>query len=837
MKMSSRFGLCCVVVMATTLLIWQGRHDAEAAKRPRFSATITSPAKKSVVGSPVQFTATIANGVAPYTYRWTFKKGTPSSHTTAGSFTENSIAVSYPPGKKKYTAKLVVTDSRKKKASFKVKFSVPTSSPPQQPGSINSTSAISPTTTPSPVSEQQKVNGIDFQTLAANDLGMHCGDLDHRVVSILPPFNAVHAQVIQKSNIPRILDGNAADVFYSAVSNPADPALQNPETIPVYKTNFWDLNPRQTGNSIAFDAYDPFYPPGILSSFTLTADFGLPAPDVERLYLGDGALAADQQKMPGVASPYASNEPQKFLRFDTDFPLFSTFPFGYVSNGVNWFSADGIPIAPFDDAGRQNSYPLMRVQSKAAVGSSLDVPEGTVLATVDTVLPVAAEADCYRCHASSKDGGNGAAACLPGVDAGCAAQGSPRSGTHFTVASAADDASTLPPDVKREWAADMNIIRLHDAKKGTNLEGSTPVVCQKCHYTPALDLAHVGPKGPDDPDGNGRDQKIHKTNSRVLHSFHGGMTDLFPDDMPPPNDPQRTNPATGAPVINAFVLDKLNETCYQCHPGRTTKCLRGAMFNGGLVCNDCHGGMQQVGDDFSANISATNPFLGGVDLNKRVPWAHEPGCQSCHTGDAINNLGLTDPNVIKASDNIRLLQAYRTTDKATAKPIVALNRRFAESQTPDGTQILYRFSKGHGGVFCEGCHGSTHAEWPVKPDSGQVIANDNLVALQAQGYSGKIMECSVCHVMNNIPLSLNGPHGLHPVGHQPWVNRHEDLVGALTLNSCRACHGVNGEGTVLSKTPIDRTLTAEGANKSFTAGAQIGCGHCHGNPMTGGGGD
>ena len=100
------------------------------------------------------------------------------------------------------------------------------------------------------------------------------------------------------------------------------------------------------------------------------------------------------------------------------------------------------------------------------------------------------------------------------------------------------------------------------------------------------------------------------------------------------------------------------------------------MFNGGLVCNDCHGTMTQVGNDFSANFSSATPFPAGADMTKRVPWANEPKCQSCHTGDAMSNL-TSDANVIKSADGIRLLQAWHTND-ANATPITATNTRFAE---------------------------------------------------------------------------------------------------------------------------------------------------------------
>ena len=552
----------------------------------------------------------------------------------------------------------------------------------------------------------------------------------------------------------------------------------------------------------------------------------LPVPDLALLYpvAGAGQLSADQQDMPGILDPYNTNDPQTIKRFDTVLPFFINFPFGYRLTNMNWFAADGIPMAPFDDLGRKNSYPLMRIQVKTA-NNNLTGRIGDVLASVDTVLPVSAEADCFRCHASSADGGTGEAACIPGIDANCPAEGSPRSATAFNVVQSSDDFTAVPLAVKREWAADNNIIRLHDAKHGTNLQAATPVVCQRCHYSPALDLAHVGPVGPADLDANGREQRIHRSNSRVLHSSHAQFMDLFVDDMPPPTDARRLD-STGKPVINAFVQDKLNQSCYQCHPGRETKCLRGAMFNGGLVCHDCHGGMLQVGNDFSQNFSVAHPFPDGADLTKRVPWAHEPACQSCHTGDAVDNLGLTDPNVISAQDGIRLLQAYRTNDTATATPIVSTNRRFAENDS-GGNQVLYRLSKGHGGIFCEACHGSTHAEWPVEPQSGTYIANDNMTAIKLQGHTGKLIECTVCHT-GNLPNSLGGPHGMHPVGATNFSDGgHENLA----KDSCKACHGIQGQGTVLSAAAVARTLPAENRQVAVIKGQMISCSLCHQNPL------
>jgi hypothetical protein len=777
---------------------------------------------------------------ANYTATATFSNNTTQNVTSSATWSENSTATTISTGGLLTAAQVTGNQSLIVTASYtsgsvtqsgNLNVSIADSAtPPNTSKSINSTSQNRATLPSASVAEQARTTLANFNIFCVNDLGMHCGDLDHRIASILPPFNVLHAVVIQKGTStlpPEILTDADVDVVYSAASNPNDPALANPAAAPIFKTNFWASSPVQPTVTIAFDAYDPFYPPAVLSPAALANDIGLPVPDVAQLYptVGTGVLAADQQHMPGLSAPYTANAPQSFTRFDTDLPFFSSFPFGYRLTNMNWFAADGIPVAPYDDFGRSNAYPLMRVQAKSK-NTTLTGTTGQVFASVDSVIPVSAEAACYKCHVTSADGGNGKAACIPGVDASCPTQGSPRSNTAFTVARPAQDTATdVPADAKREWAADNNIIRLHDAKHGTHLQNSTPVVCQTCHYTPALDLAHLGPLGPGDAAANGRDQRVHKTNSNVMHAYHGQFTDLFVADLPPPSDARRKD-ATGKLVVNAFVEDKLNNSCYQCHPGPKTKCLRGAMFNGGMVCNDCHGGMQQVGKDFSSNFSASTPFPAGADLTKRIPWANEPKCQSCHTGDAMTNLGLTDANVVKALDGIRLLQAWRTNDATNATPITATNKRFAEETATNGNSVLYRVSKGHSGVSCQSCHGSTHAEWPVLPESGASISNDNMAAIQLQGHTGKIMECTSCHAAGSLPTTtLGGPHGMHQVANSQFISSHRNVVG--NGDQCRACHGRTGQGTVLSKVPVARTV----GSRSFAKGEQVTCTKCHGNEL------
>ena len=214
---------------------------------------------------------------------------------------------------------------------------------------------------------------------------------------------------------------------------------------------------------------------------------------------------------------------------------------------------------------------------------------------------------------------------------------------------------------------------------------------------------------------------------------------------------------------------------------------RSVAANGQLAiqCQSCHGAMSQVGSA------------------KRTGWLEEPNCQSCHTGDAVTNAGqIRYENVFAFGD------VMRTTT----------NPRFATVPNSPATGFsLYRFSRGHGGLYCQACHNSTHAEFPSIDD------NDNLASKQQQGYIGPIAECQSCH--GTTPNTVNGgPHGLHPMG-QSWVNGHHDNAGT----ACRICHGTDYRGTVLSRSRTDRTLSGKGT-KVFWRGFQIGCYSCHNGP-------
>jgi len=126
--------------------------------------------------------------------------------------------------------------------------------------------------------------------------------------------------------------------------------------------------------------------------------------------------------------------------------------------------------------------------------------------------------------------------------------------------------------------------------------------------------------------------------------------------------------------------------CYACHPGPETRCLRDVMsVEEGMTCTDCHVGGMEA-------LAST----------LRTPWRDEPRCANCHDAQYAENPGK-----------------------------------------------LYRHSTGHGGLYCESCHNSTHAILTSRE------ARDNLQSIALQGYAGTIEECTICHLTEP---SSGGPH-------------------------------------------------------------------------------
>ncbi len=132
----------------------------------------------------------------------------------------------------------------------------------------------------------------------------------------------------------------------------------------------------------------------------------------------------------------------------------------------------------------------------------------------------------------------------------------------------------------------------------------------------------------------------------------------------------------------------------------------------------------------------------------RVGWLEQPNCQACHfdgkrTTSAVDASG----NLVKPADT-----RFATNPDT---PALGMPVKFS----------LFRFSKGHGNLQCESCHGATHAEYP------STHANDNLQSIALQGYAGTIRECTVCHATTPGNVLNGGPHGMHLIG-ASWVSSH-----------------------------------------------------------------
>ncbi|MEK8034004.1 hypothetical protein AACH06_24535 [Ideonella sp. DXS29W] len=514
--------------------------------------------------------------------------------------------------------------------------------------------------------------GAPYKVLGWNDLGMHCMDSDYSVFSILPPFNNLHAQVVDAGRNKLVTSG-------VTVTFEATPDLNGSlNTHSSDKTNFWKY---------ALPLYGADLP----------ADMGL------------GGWRT------------ASLTPQTM---------------GYQSTS-SMFEAVGIPITPWDDQKKKNSYPMVKVVARDASGQSL--AEGHV------VLPVSDEMTCIACHASGS-------------------QEAARPPVHGWV----NDARGPEMDYRR------NILALHDDqhlsaskykkalktagydKAGllATADGGHPILCAACHSSNALP-------------GTGQTGITPLTTAE--HTLHAKVI----------------NPNTGLPLDS----EKDRGACYMCHPGSETKCLRGVMGNATLPdgtaaiqCQSCHSTMSKVGSA------------------KRTGWLQQPTCQACHHD------GLRDLTAVNKKGQVK-------------QPA---DTRFATNpNVPSAGFNLYRFSKGHGGLQCEACHGATHAEYTSSHDA------DNVQSIETQGHVGTIAECTSCHT-NLATTATGGPHGLHTIG-QAWVNKHGDYA-EKNRQACAYCHGADFRGSPLAVTRAARDIRAEDKQVHYQVAQEVTCYDCHNGP-------
>ncbi len=195
-------------------------------------------------------------------------------------------------------------------------------------------------------------------------------------------------------------------------------------------------------------------------------------------------------------------------------------------------------------------------------------------------------------------------------------------------------------------------------------------------------------------------------------------------------------------------------------------------------------------------------------------------CQSCH-GDMSDGRRRRPHRLARASRPARTAtpapRSATAARSATPRRSTTAERArqpaddtFATNpDTPAAGFSLYRFSIGHGGLQCEACHGSTHAEFPVVARQRQRPERST-----SRGTPG----CSP----SAPPATAR--RRARPAAARTACTRSAragstttKTAAKVTQESCRACHGTDYRGTVLSRSQGDRTLTTDVRHQALLA--------------------
>jgi len=245
----------------------------------------------------------------------------------------------------------------------------------------------------------------------------------------------------------------------------------------------------------------------------------------------------------------------------------------------NDFMAEGIPVTPIEDDGRENPYPMALVTVKSN-------STGAILAQTQAVVPVSWEISCNLCHEA------------PGE----------------SVAT--------------------NILKAHDRLHATNLINQQPVLCAGCHSDNALGT--TGQQGVSSMSAamhtahGPRMSQISLENE--CYACHPGVRTNCQRDVHASRGVTCTNchggmAAVGNPNRNPWVEEP---SCGSCHhreefefeqPGQL---FRNSKGHGGVQCTTCHGSPHVVGPAVAATDNAQAMRLQGHTgpLND---------CLVCHT--------------------------------------------------------------------------------------------------------------------------------------------------------------------------------------------------------------
>ena len=159
----------------------------------------------------------------------------------------------------------------------------------------------------------------------------------------------------------------------------------------------------------------------------------------------------------------------------------------------------------------------------------------------------------------------------------------------------------------------------------------------------------------------------------------------------------------------------------------------------------------------TANMAAAVPFSAADDARDHWLSPGEPHCADCHAAPYVEQSG-----------NINAYPPFNYPAKAS----------------------LMRYSKGHQGVTCQGCHESIHGLYPVTPTI-DTTSYAQAAALNADGSHGPL-KCGTCHTVDSggIPTWIRSSKTFgrtfdDVVG---WAHTYTDDASPLD-STCQNCHG------------------------------------------------
>jgi hypothetical protein len=165
-----------------------------------------------------------------------------------------------------------------------------------------------------------------------------------------------------------------------------------------------------------------------------------------------------------------------------------------------------------------------------------------------------------------------------------------------------------------------------------------------------------------------------------------------------------------------------------------------------ILCAECH-----------ATNALGAPGVAGIpNLSKAMHEKHAgispdstSGCYNCHPGPQTQCLR----DVMSDVYGLQCTNCHGGMEQVKENPNPWLNEPRCDTchHEPgyEQDQPLYRFSKGHGGMYCEACHDSTHAVAP------STQPRDAIKFINLQGHIGELDTCIVCHLTDPVE---GGPH-------------------------------------------------------------------------------